>query len=86
LNEAICDGNGLAVFELLRHGSRRKTDAILFAFDLVELAQQHAGHADSRPMPRRWCVMPHPTLEKILPSTALLQGASPHRRGGSQAD
>jgi bifunctional non-homologous end joining protein LigD len=27
---AVCDGNGVAVFDLLRHGSREKTDAILF--------------------------------------------------------
>jgi bifunctional non-homologous end joining protein LigD len=34
---AVCDGNGVAVFDLLRHGPRQKTDAILYAFDLLEL-------------------------------------------------
>jgi bifunctional non-homologous end joining protein LigD len=33
----VCDRNGLAVFDLLRHGPRIKHDAILFAFDLLEL-------------------------------------------------
>jgi bifunctional non-homologous end joining protein LigD len=33
---AVCDGKGLAVFDLLRHGPRIKHDAILFAFDLLE--------------------------------------------------
>jgi bifunctional non-homologous end joining protein LigD len=34
---AVCDETGLAVFDLLRHGSRIKTEAVLFAFDLLEL-------------------------------------------------
>jgi bifunctional non-homologous end joining protein LigD len=29
--------SGLAVFDLLRHGSRIKPEAVLFAFDLLEL-------------------------------------------------
>jgi ATP-dependent DNA ligase len=33
----VCDGKGLAVFDLLRHGSQIKTEAVLFAFDLLEL-------------------------------------------------
>src|SRR5262249_37863413 len=33
----VCDGNGLAVFDLLRHGPRIKHDAVLFTFDLLEL-------------------------------------------------
>src|SRR5690348_12570075 len=33
---AVCDGKGLAVFDLLRHGPRIKHDAVLFAFDLLE--------------------------------------------------
>jgi ATP-dependent DNA ligase len=32
-----CDENGLAVFDLLRHGTRRKTYATLIAFDLLEV-------------------------------------------------
>ena len=32
-----CDENALAIFDLLRHGARRKTDALLVAFDLLEL-------------------------------------------------
>jgi bifunctional non-homologous end joining protein LigD len=34
---AVCDEKGLAVFDLLRHGSRIKPEAVLFAFDLLEL-------------------------------------------------
>jgi bifunctional non-homologous end joining protein LigD len=34
---AVCDEKGLAVFDLLRHGSRIKPKAVLFAFDLLEL-------------------------------------------------
>jgi bifunctional non-homologous end joining protein LigD len=34
---AVCDDQGLAVFDRLRHGERIKHDAILFAFDLLEL-------------------------------------------------
>ena len=37
---------GLAVFELLRHGSQIKTEAVLFAFDLLELDGE-----DLLPMP-----------------------------------
>ena len=33
----VCDEQGLAVFDLLRHGSRVKQQAHLFAFDLLEL-------------------------------------------------
>jgi bifunctional non-homologous end joining protein LigD len=33
----VCDGNGVAVFDLLRHGPREKTDVVLYAFDLLEL-------------------------------------------------
>jgi bifunctional non-homologous end joining protein LigD len=43
---AVCDGRGLAVFDLLRHGSQIKSDAVLFAFDLLELDGE-----DLRPMP-----------------------------------
>jgi bifunctional non-homologous end joining protein LigD len=32
-----CDDNGLAMFDLLRHGPRRKSYALLLAFDLLEL-------------------------------------------------
>jgi ATP-dependent DNA ligase len=42
----VCDGKGLAVFDLLRHGSQIKTEAVLFAFDLLELDGE-----DLRPMP-----------------------------------
>jgi len=42
----VCDGKGLAVFDLLRHGSRIKTEAVLFAFDLLELDGE-----DLRPTP-----------------------------------
>jgi bifunctional non-homologous end joining protein LigD len=31
-----CDERGLPVFDLLRHGSRIKPEAVLFAFDLLE--------------------------------------------------
>jgi bifunctional non-homologous end joining protein LigD len=34
---AKCDDNGVAVFDLLRHGPRPKTDVLLYAFDLLEL-------------------------------------------------
>jgi bifunctional non-homologous end joining protein LigD len=33
----VCDNKGPAVFDLLRHGSRIKPEAVLFAFDLLEL-------------------------------------------------
>jgi len=33
----ICDAQGLSVFDLLRHGPRVKYEAVLFAFDLLEL-------------------------------------------------
>ena len=33
----VCDAQGLSVFELLRHGPRVKRNAVLFAFDLLEL-------------------------------------------------
>jgi bifunctional non-homologous end joining protein LigD len=33
----VCDDMGLSVFDLLRHGPRVKHDAVLFAFDLLEL-------------------------------------------------
>ena len=33
----VCDEKGLAVFDLLRHGSQIKPEAVLFAFDLLEL-------------------------------------------------
>jgi ATP-dependent DNA ligase len=33
----VCDAQGLSVFELLRHGPRVKLNAVLFAFDLLEL-------------------------------------------------
>jgi hypothetical protein len=32
-----CDENGLAIFDRLRHGQRRKSYAMLVAFDLLEL-------------------------------------------------
>ena len=34
---AVCDESGLAAFQRLRHGSRIKPEAVLFAFDLLEL-------------------------------------------------
>jgi bifunctional non-homologous end joining protein LigD len=34
---AVCDGQGLSVFDLLRHGPWVKHEAVLFAFDLLEL-------------------------------------------------
>jgi ATP-dependent DNA ligase len=34
---AICDERGVAVFDRLRHGPRVKPEAVLFAFDLLEL-------------------------------------------------
>ena len=42
----VCDGSDLPVFDLLRHGSRIKPEAVLFAFDLLELDGE-----DLRPMP-----------------------------------
>jgi bifunctional non-homologous end joining protein LigD len=33
----VCDTQGLSVFELLRRGPRVKREAVLFAFDLLEL-------------------------------------------------
>jgi bifunctional non-homologous end joining protein LigD len=33
----VCDRNGLAVFDLLRHGNWIKPDAVLFAFDLLQI-------------------------------------------------
>jgi bifunctional non-homologous end joining protein LigD len=33
----VCDAKGLAVFDLLRHGDWIKPEAVLFAFDLLEL-------------------------------------------------
>jgi ATP dependent DNA ligase domain len=43
---AVCDEHGLAVFQRLRHGSRIKPEAVLIAFDLLELDGE-----DLRPMP-----------------------------------
>jgi len=43
---AVCNERGLAVFDLLRHGSRIKPEAVLLAFDLLELDGE-----DLRPMP-----------------------------------
>jgi bifunctional non-homologous end joining protein LigD len=34
---AVCDDRELTVFDLLRHGERVKHEAVLFAFDLLEL-------------------------------------------------
>jgi bifunctional non-homologous end joining protein LigD len=34
---AVCNGMGLSVFDMLRHGPRVKRNAVLFSFDLVEL-------------------------------------------------
>jgi bifunctional non-homologous end joining protein LigD len=42
----VCNEKGLSVFDLLRHGPRIKPDAVLFAFDLLELDGE-----DLRPMP-----------------------------------
>jgi bifunctional non-homologous end joining protein LigD len=42
---AVCDEKGLAVFDLLRHGSRIKPEAVLFAFDLLG-RRGPASHAD----------------------------------------
>jgi bifunctional non-homologous end joining protein LigD len=42
----VCDEKGLTIFDLLRHGSRIKPEAVLFAFDLLELDGE-----DLRPMP-----------------------------------
>jgi bifunctional non-homologous end joining protein LigD len=33
----VCDDRGMAVFDLLRHGERVKPQAVLYAFDLLEL-------------------------------------------------
>src|SRR5947199_6389955 len=33
----VCRDDGLAVFDRLRHGPRRNKEAILYAFDLIEL-------------------------------------------------
>jgi bifunctional non-homologous end joining protein LigD len=41
-----CDENGLAIFDMLRHGPRRKSNALLVAFDLLQL-----DGADLRRMP-----------------------------------
>ncbi len=41
-----CDENGLAIFDMLRHGSRCKSNALLVAFDLLQL-----DGADLRRMP-----------------------------------
>jgi bifunctional non-homologous end joining protein LigD len=42
----VCRADGLAVFDLLRHGPRRNEDAILYAFDLLEVDGE-----DLRPLP-----------------------------------
>jgi bifunctional non-homologous end joining protein LigD len=43
---AVCDEHGVAVFDRLRHGKRVKLDAVLFAFDPLELDGE-----DLRPLP-----------------------------------
>jgi bifunctional non-homologous end joining protein LigD len=56
---AICDGNGLPVFDLLRHGPRVKREAVLFAFDLLELDGQNLTREPierARPRWRSCCV------------------------------
>jgi bifunctional non-homologous end joining protein LigD len=40
----VCDAQGLSVFELLRHGPRVKRNAVLFAFDLLELDGRELIH------------------------------------------
>jgi ATP-dependent DNA ligase len=42
----ICDDDGIPVFDPLRYGRRPQTEAVLFAFDLLEL-----GGADLRRTP-----------------------------------
>jgi bifunctional non-homologous end joining protein LigD len=37
---AVCNGMGLSVFDMLRHGPRVKRNAVLFSFDLLELDGQ----------------------------------------------
>jgi bifunctional non-homologous end joining protein LigD len=42
----VCRADGLAVFDLLRHGPRRNEDAIFYGFDLLEVDGE-----DLRPLP-----------------------------------
>jgi bifunctional non-homologous end joining protein LigD len=46
----ICGEDGIPVFDRLRYGRRRKTEAILFAFDLLELDGRDLRH---EPIERR---------------------------------
>jgi bifunctional non-homologous end joining protein LigD len=39
-----CDENGVPVFNLLRHGPQRKTDVLLYAFDLLRLDGEDLRH------------------------------------------
>jgi bifunctional non-homologous end joining protein LigD len=40
----VCNAQGLSVFDLLHHGPRVKRDAVLFAFDLLELDGRELIH------------------------------------------
>jgi ATP dependent DNA ligase domain len=70
---AICDSNGLPVFDLLRHGPRVKREAVLFAFDLLELDGKDLTRdpIDSR------------SRQSPRPSLLLKSAKSPRRRSPS---
>ncbi len=45
----ICDEHGIPVFDQLRYGRRPQAEAVLFAFDLVELSGQHLRRSPLSP-------------------------------------
>jgi bifunctional non-homologous end joining protein LigD len=66
---AICDSNGLPVFDLLRHGPRVKREAVLFAFDLLEL---NGRDLTRDPIEARTAVLAK-LLHQALPSLQIVE-------------
>ena len=50
----VCDAQGLSVFDLLRHGPRVKHNAVLFAFDLLELDGRELIRSQSKRGSTTW--------------------------------
>ena len=66
---AICDSDGLPVFDLLRHGPRVKREAVLFAFDLLELDGRNLTR---EPIEARKAALAK-LLHQALPSLQLIE-------------
>jgi bifunctional non-homologous end joining protein LigD len=66
---AVCDTQGLSVFELLRRGPRVKHEAVLFAFDLLELDGRDLTR---EPIESAWSIA-HQQLKCIAPGSGSLE-------------